>query len=288
MEKTNVFEFEDYRSFLRAKVDEVIYSPSGMKRGNLERLAQKLGYKSPSSLSMILKGERIPSDNLVNELMEYWGLVAAEKEYFRTLVQLEKVRKKGKDCAPLIARLKKMNKRGESFQFSEQEFQHIRAWHYLVIKELAYTPDFQEDPAWIAKKLRKKITPSEAKEALEVLERLNILKRGADGKLRPAVAFTETSHDVPSFAIRQHHKGMLLRATEALEEQTPAKRHFGSLTLRIDPKKIPAIKEQLIQFLKNFHFDHEDPNANAVYQLSLQLFEHTREMENGRTNEIQH
>ncbi len=288
MDKANVFEFEDYRSFLRAKVEEAIYSPSGMKRGNLERLALKLGYKSPSSLSMILKGERIPSDNLVNELMEYWDLAAAEKEYFRTLVQLEKARKKGKDCAPLIARLKRMNKHGASFQFSEQEFQHIRAWHYMVIKELAYTPEFQEDPVWIAKKLRKKITPSEAKEALEVLERLCILKRDPDGKLRPAVAFTETSHDVPSFAIRQHHKGMLQRATEAIDEQQPANRHFASLTLRIDPKKLPAIKEELIKFLKNFHFDHEDSNANAVYQLSFQLFEHTRDLENGRNYEIQH
>lgn len=287
MEKISVFDFEDYRSFLRAKVDESFYSPTGAKRGSLERLAQKLGYKSPSSLSMILKGERIPSENLLNELLEHWGLPVAEKEYCRVLIQLEKARKKGKDCAPFLARLKRLNKRGSGFQLSEHEFEHIRDWHYLVIKELAYTPEFQDDPLWISRKLRKKITPAQAKHALEVLEKLKVLRRDASGNLKPAVGFTESTHDVPSYAIRQHHKGMLQRAMEALDEQDVSQRHFGSLTLRLDPKRIPAIKAALLQFLKNFHAENESEDASAVYQLSLQLFEHTKDGPQPRgTNEL--
>jgi hypothetical protein len=84
---------------------------------------------------------------------------------------------------------------------------------------------------------------------------------------------------------------MLQRALEALEEQETDERHFNSLTLRIDPAKLPAVKEQLLKFLKNFHFENEDAGANAVYQLSLQLFEHTKDlkitMPRGK-NEIQH
>ncbi len=87
----------------------------------------------------------------------------------------------------------------------------------LVIKELAYTTDFQEDPQWISRRLRRKITPSQAKHALNTLERLGVLQRDENGVLKARPGFVESTHEIPSSAIRQHHKGMIRRADEAIE-----------------------------------------------------------------------
>jgi uncharacterized protein (TIGR02147 family) len=276
MKKISVYEFQDYRSFLRAKIAAGMHSRTGIKLGNLEQLSAKLGYKSPSTLSMAVNGERIPSANMVQELLEHWRLPNGEQEYFRALVQLAKSTKKGRDPSPILAKLRKLNKTSQSFQYSSSDFEHIRDWHFAVIKELAYTSSFRAEPEWIVKQLRRKITIGQASYALEILERIGVLGRDANGMLRPKVGFTESTHEIPSHAIRQHHKGMLQRAAEALEEQRVEERQFGSLTLRIDQKRLPEAKEALLKFLRHFHQEFESAESESVYQLSAQLFEHTK------------
>lgn len=274
MDKLSVFDFSDYRSYLRSRIVDGT-GAGGKKRISLDRLAEKLGYKSPSSLSMILKGDRAPSANLLQELMDHWRLTPPEREYFRLLVQLESAKKKNKDTKVLVDRLQKLNRKPISFQFSIEDFEHLRDWHFLVIKELAYTVDFRDDPLWISKRLRRKITPSQAKHALEVLEKLSVLTRDSAGNLVPNKGLTETTNDVPSHAIRQHHKGMLLRASEAMDEQPSEKRQITGLTLRVDPAKLPEMKQQIMHFIRTFHADNE-ADSQSVYQLSVQFFEHTK------------
>lgn len=277
MERVSIFDFPDYRSYLRSKVAEGMYSPSGIRQGNLDRLAEKLGYRSPSSLSMVLSGERPPSENLIQELSQHWRLPAAERDYLRLLVQFEKAQKKGKDVTALSQRMQRLNKKNASLhRLAAAEFEYIKDWHFLVIRELVYTADFQADPHWISRRLRRKITLSQARHALETLEQLGLLVRDDQGKLRPTKGFVETNHDIPSLAIRQHHKGMLQRAAEALDEQAVDKRQFGALTLRVDPARIPEVKEALLKTLKDFHAEFASTDANSVYQLSLQFFEHTK------------
>lgn len=276
MSKISAFEFDDYRSFLRARLAEGMLSRSGVKSGSLERLSAKLGYKSPSTLSMAVSGERIPSANMVQALIEHWRMPASEQEYFRALVQLAKTAKKGRDTTTVLARLRKLNKGDQGFRFSLRDFEHIRDWYYAAIKELAYTPSFQPDPDWIVKRLRRKITPGQAAHALETLERIGVLGRDTSGALRPAVGFTESTHDIPSHAIRQHHKGMLQRAAEALDEQSVSERQFGSLTLRIDRQRLSEAKEALLNLLRQFHAEFECGDSEDVYQLSAQFFEHTK------------
>ena len=42
------------------------------KKITLNEIAQELGYKSPSSLSMIAKGDRLPSKKILNRLLLMW------------------------------------------------------------------------------------------------------------------------------------------------------------------------------------------------------------------------
>lgn len=277
MKKVSALDFDNLRDYLRYQVEKSLKSSSGRKVSNLGKVARNLGYRSPSLLSMVLKGQRLPSDDLISAMSETWKLGASESEFLRLLVVLERQKKKGRDTTEILTRLRKLGARKKAFTISANQFALMRDWHYLVIKQLVASPDFVDDPAWISRKLRRKISPAQAQRALEVMVELGMLERApGTGKITVAVGYTETEHELPSEAIRLHHRGMIERAAEALEEQAVDQRHFNSLTLKIDPRRIPEIKERLLEFLRGFNAEYETGESSRVYQLNLQFFEHTR------------
>ncbi len=60
-------------------------------------------------------------------------------------------------------------------------------------------------------------------------------------------------------------------------------RQFNSLTLRVDPQKLPEMKAAILRFAKEFHSEFESDSADSIYQLSLQFFEHTQAVSNKKT-----
>ncbi len=67
------------------------------------------------------------------------------------------------------------------------------------------------------------------------------------------------------------------RAIEAVEEQDVSDRHFNSLTFKFDPKFMPEAKDKILTFVKDFNSRYQSEEASQVYQLNVQLFEHTKE-----------
>lgn len=271
-----VFDFTDFREFIRFRISQQLYSATGRKKTNLANIARDLGYSSPSLLSMVLNGKRMPSDELCEVIARKWELTLKEREYFRLLVQLDKKRKHGDDTTDTVTQIRNLTGLKTAAVFKDSEFTTVREWHYLVIKLLVETPSFQEDPAWISRVLRKKITPSQAYQALEKLEQIGILQRDpVTNKLRPANQRTETTANVPSAAIRSHHQQMLHRSLEALEDIPVEDRVFNSLSLNVDRARLPEVKSQIQDFVRNIMHQYSATNVDSVYQLNMQFFEHT-------------
>jgi uncharacterized protein (TIGR02147 family) len=281
MKSVCAFDFDNLKDLLKFQVEMSLLGTLGRKTSNLSKVAKKLGYRSPSTLTMLLKGQRIPTDEMVGAMVRSWKLGQAEREFLQLLVQVEREKKKGKDPTDTLERLKKLaaKKSANSFVVSLNQFSLVKDWYYLVVKQLVASPDFSEDPKWISKKLRRKITPQQVERALEVLQELKLIERDSvSGKLVASVGSTETTHDVPSEFIRMHHQGMLDRAKEALEEQSVQERHFNSLTVKVDAKRLPEIKEKILEFVRELNKEFETDNSNRVYQLNVHLFEHTRDI----------
>lgn len=62
---------------------------------NLNNWSKRLGYKSASSLSMVITGERLPSEDMIDRLVKDFKMTGREERYFKLLIELE--RKKGKN-----------------------------------------------------------------------------------------------------------------------------------------------------------------------------------------------
>ena len=58
--------------------------------------------------------------------------------------------------------------------------EYVSEWYHPVIREMTGLDTFYSDPAWIAKNLHYKLMPMQAKESLELLEKLDLIEFNAD------------------------------------------------------------------------------------------------------------
>ncbi len=267
------YHFDQFKDFFEFHMREKATDRRGRKKLTLHQLAQKLGYNSASSLSMIAKGDRLPSQSLLEGLFEEWSIASADRDRIRLQVEIEKRNRNGKSPLQLIA---KLNQLAPYHKIDINHHLLIRDWYVLVIKILADCPQFSADPQAISQKLRKKITPAQAKKAIELLIETKLLvKDPVTEKVSPTIGHTESSHEIADEAIRENHKGMIKRAYEAIEEQSIQQRHYNSLSLQFDMKRMPQAKQKILDFVKQFNEEFNADQSNQVYQLNVQLFEHS-------------
>ncbi len=272
LSRPSILDFKDYREFL--KEAGLPKSPYNQKN-TLMKWAKRLGYRSPSSLTMVLRGQRLPSQEMLDAFEKDFQLSSLEREYFELLIKIEKAEKKNQDPLPLLQKLEKLSLKNRWAALGLKEFSSISEWYFLAIKQLTSLSDFEENNEWIRKKLRKKVTPSQIQYALETMLELGILKRNTDGQIIHGDHPRTTSNDIPSSAIKKHHAGMIHQSLNALEEQPVEERQFSSLTLKFDKKKVSEAKSVLLKFLQDFNNRFYAENGDSVYQVNLQLFDLT-------------
>lgn len=242
----------------------------------LKTLSKKLNLKSPSLLSMVANGKRLPSEAVLEKLFVIWKIGASERKFLRLQLKLEKKHQKGKEALSLMQEIKKLNPPSGFYKLKLKQIESVRDWHVLVVRALANNPEFKADPQWIAERLRNKISPKQARIALSLLIDRGLLAQDEKtGQIIVCQDFIETTHEIPSEAIRQHHRGMLNRALEALNEQSVAERLFNSITLNFKPEDLEAAKKRIVEFNRAFHDEFGNNNSETVYQLNVQLFSHT-------------
>jgi uncharacterized protein (TIGR02147 family) len=142
-----------------------------------------------------------------------------------------------------------------------------------VVRELVSTKEFKEDPAWIARRLGNKITEAQAKESLELLERLQILGRNADGRLDQKEPLLTSSDEVPSHVIRSLHRTYLRQAINSIFSVPIEKRELSGLILSIPNYRLKDVKEEIKEFRKKLNRKYGlDKDGDEVYFVGLYLF----------------
>src|SRR3990167_7001536 len=134
--------------------------------------------------------------------------------------------------------------------------------------------NFNEDPEWIANKLKKKITPAEASEAIARLIESGMLRRTDDGKLIQLDKTVEWPGEVAKLAVKHYHHSMLQLAQEAMNENIDRDlREYTGLLVAIPKEEIGFVKESIYEFLRKLNRRlTEHPEPTDVYHLHLQWF----------------
>lgn len=274
--KFDVFDYDRFGALLEAYR---LRPPERRLPYTLEELAHRFGFRSPRSVAMVIKGQRLPNVPLVQGLIKALKARSDEARYVDLLAKKERLlRKPEADLSELIAEIQGFRRtKLRPTLLDLQTFSALSDWQHLAVKQLVAAPGFREDGEWVSRRLKGKISPEQAVRALETLEAVGTLDRDEKGKLRvaPMKAQLATEPDRASLAARRHHAQMMQRAVEGLVEIAPEDREFISLTTRMAPKDMADAKKAIRDFVTGFSRRFTDSESGEVFQMNLQFFAHT-------------
>jgi uncharacterized protein (TIGR02147 family) len=220
-----------------------------------------------AALSRFLSGERVPSYKVALKILKNLDLSPSEEQEF--LSSIAQIRKQTlQRVSPVF---KKMPSVPETKELSLELFRVISDWYHYAILELTFVNGFKSDPKWIAKELG--ISVAETKMALDRLLQLELLENDENGSLRKSLGhITTADKHITNSALKLHQKQILQRAIESLENEPIETRSMTSMTMAINPEKLPVARQMIEEFTQNLCQFLEADKRKQVYELGICLY----------------
>lgn len=221
---------------------------------SLRSLARQLKV-SPAALSLLLNGRRPASKNLAKQVSKSLGLDPQQEADLLALYELKKAKSTPRQSAELRLRA--------------DQFHLVADWHCFAILSLLETAGAKSKASWIAQRLG--LTTAATEAALERMVRLGLLKVSSKGSYQLTNTSFTTSDEIASSAIKKNHTQMLELAKVSLERDPLELRDLLSITMAIDPAKIPEAKVLMRDFREKLSNFLSSGKKTEVYALALQL-----------------
>ncbi len=228
---------------------EFIRRKAANPRYSLRAFAKTMGLP-PGRVSEFLSGKRKPTPEVKSKIAEKLGLNPAQVKALTH--SLESAASAESHYSPI----------------EEDTFALIAEWYHTAFLSLMETTAFRSDPSWIAQRIGVSVT--EVRAMLHRMERLRLIEI-KKGKIRKLAENLKTTTDVPNAALRKSHHESILQAAAAIEEVPTAERDITSMTMAIDPRKLPLAKTIIRDFRYRMAELLEVGTRTEVYNLNIQL-----------------
>lgn len=229
---------------------------------SLRSHAQFLGV-SPATLSLYLAKKIELSPKIFNIISSKLELSPEHIAHYKDLVINNKQKKL----------LVNYNNDGHS-SLEMDEFSFISDWYHYAILEIFSLKNHKEDPAWIAEKLG--ISDVEKVElAIERLIKLNLLQKNKEGKMENVDRFTSIlDYNYSSNAMRERQKQILNLSKEKIDAVAITERDHSGLTMAIDTKLMPEIKDKIKKFRRSLgnYIGKNSISRDAIYEIQISFF----------------
>lgn len=267
--------FLDVRAFL-----ESLYNFLKQANGQYSylRFAEDLGSKATTVMHQIVRGYRPLTGKAGLKIAKALGLSGLEKRYFLTLVDYCSARGTAKR-EELFERLLTIKNESLPDDFDKDCLAFYSEWYHPVVRELVATPGFKADPAWIAKRIQPNIRPEQARQSLELLQRLELVSPDPETKkLVQTKTRMSTGHRVKGMALLSYHQQMILLARDALTRVEGRRRDISAITVNVDEATAQRLKSLIHAFQLQLLDEAEKAGVgDQVYQVNIQLFPFTGE-----------
>lgn len=267
--RVSVFEYTDFRKYL---ADHYAAEKARRPSFSYRAFARRAGFSSPNFLKLVIDGMRNLGKESVPSFTKALGLAGEEAKFFADLVafgQAPNIEEKNR----YFERIAASRRFRAARRIDGALFDYLSHWWTPAIREMAGRVDFRDDPTWIARELRPRIKPAEAKRALKTLVTLGLLVKDARGQLVRGEPTLTTGHEVRSVAVVNYHRQMLERAAEAIEAQPSSRREFAAVTVCIRADTVPDLKARVQRFCEEvLERCDRDGEPEVVYQVNVQLF----------------
>jgi len=264
----SVFSYFDFREFLKERQKWLKQQKPFF---TLEYVAQRMDLKSKGHVSLILSGAKTVPDAKIEQLGETFFLEDRELEFFRNLVRYNQdptYRQKKLYLDRMVALMRISDKK-----LVPAQYRICEKWYYPIVLETIRLHDFTDDWLELGKLVRPQISASEAKEAVQVLHAIHLVRKGKTGFWEPTDVVLTFGEGWKSVIARNFQSQAIELAQQALVEVPVQERDISTLTLSMGHDTFEKI-QQSIQLLRReiLTMVQADQNADRVYQMNISLF----------------
>ncbi|MCA9544255.1 MAG: TIGR02147 family protein [Myxococcales bacterium] len=266
----DLYAYTDFRAYLRDVYDAA--KAAGVRGYSFRALARRAGFSSPNFIKLVMDGTRNLGAGSVGRVARAVGVTDQEDvDYFEQLVaygQAESAdeRYAAWDALSATARFRAARRiRGPLFAYLEH-------WYMPAVRELAASPDFSDDPAWVAARLLPSITVDEAAEALDFLKEHGLIVQTDEGWVRGEASLT-TGHEPRDMAVARFHRQMIDRASESITRVPSAERNISGLTVCVSAETAERVRDEIHTFRERLlELCDRDDTPSRVHQINFQMF----------------
>ncbi len=265
---TNVYTYLDYRKFLQ---DLYLEKKSKGKFFSYRYLAQKTGLKSAGFFTWVLQGKRNLSPHLVLRFAQAFKLNKQEAEYFELLVSYNQA-KSHEEKKHYFDRLICLKRTSAKIVDADQ-YEFYERWYYSAIREWIGIQPFKDDYAKLARSLVPAIPVAEARRAVELLNRLSLIVKNADGCFVRKDSTISTGQAWRSLAIANFQSQSFDLGKQALDRFAKGERDTSTMTLSCSQATFDAMRERLKALRQEFaEMAKNDAAADRILQCNFQVF----------------
>jgi len=200
-------------------------------------------------------------------------LTGVQRKYFLTLVEYNNSRSI-KQREELFNTLMAIKSQVLPTTYDKDMLEFFSCWYHPIIRDMVGLPDFQSDPAWIAKRIFPSIRPEQAKSSLTLLEKLGLIYFDLEKS-----CYFQTKKDfstgpqLGTIGIARFHQMMIENGKQAITRVKKNERDISGVSICIPKFKVKLLKNIIQNFqqqlLESEEYDQKD---NEIYQINIQLF----------------
>ncbi len=270
-------DLRDYRHFLK---EELEVRKANNERYSLRAFARDLGM-SPAFLVSIMKGTKNISEEKAEAVANRLKWTAARKKAFQILVRYSRLETETLKEKALHELTTIKAKDLRPWQMNLEKFRVVADWYHSAVLEC-----FELEKVKSAKVISQNLVKLFAakldlpqtmiQRSLDQLANLGFIKRSGSEFVKSQDHYS--IEDIPSGAIKEHHRQILQKAERALQEQDLFEREFSATTMAIPEALIPEIKVKIRQFRQEIEGAvAAEANKSEIYTLSMQFFRISKE-----------
>ena len=216
-----------------------------------------------SLLSRILKSDELPSKKTCSALINGLALNERDAEMFVESIANTKQEK-------FINSIQPDKVRPNPTEIGDDIFEMISEPCHYEILELTYTENFCSDAEWIADKINQKVSVTRL--AIDRLIRVGLLEDKNGRLIKTSERITTQNRKRTSLALRQHQRKIIEKALFSLENDPIEYRSMTSMTMAINPERLPMARGYIEEFMRGMSQILEATPRSEVYNMGISLF----------------
>ncbi len=263
--KPSVYDYINYRSFLRDVVDHLKAKNEYSNRG----FADAAGLKSHVHLHLIITGKKNASRDTLKKIAQALKLGLRETDFLQLLAEFAHA-PNSLQADEIYQQILSAQGFLKEHKAQALEYRYYSNWRLIATLEALSTPWGEWPLERQAESLQ--TTVAQLQNDFHVLSQIGLIEKKGSRWIRKE-ALLKTDAQAQSILVKNFHRQMINKALTSLDANTSAERNIVSVTMPLSEKTFGDLNQRIFEILHEFASRYSDAkNPKAVYQLNFQVF----------------